>query len=51
MDREQADNNRNEDNDGWVEFILKQPKETMEVLFYMVASIPIIDLSFIRKFS
>ena len=51
IDREQADNNRNEDNDGWVEFALKEPKETMEDILYMVSSIIIIDLRFIRFFS
>ena len=51
MDREQADYNRNESNNGWVECVLNRPKEIMEDILYMVASVPIIYFSFIRNFT
>ena len=51
MDHEHTERNRNESDNGWVRFVLRQPRETMEDILYMVASIPIIDLSFIRNYS
>ena len=48
MDQEQADCNRNESDDGWVEYV-KKTKKTMEDILYMIASVSIIYFSLIKK--
>ena len=53
MNQEHAERNRNsnDDDNEWPLLVLNHPKEMMEDVLYMVASIPIIDLSFIRQYS
>ena len=53
MNQEHAERNRNSDDSDneWPLLVLKHPKEMMSDVLYMVASIPIIDLSFIRNYS
>ena len=53
MNQEHAERNRNSDDDDneWPKLVLLHPKKMMEDVLYMVASIPIIDLSFIRQYS
>ena len=53
MNQEHAQRNRDEpepDNE-WAKKVSSHPRETMEDFLWMVASLPIIDLSFIRNYS